>query len=89
VEHYEIKGDAFAVEKVADHKTSATYGEVKLVTDKEVVAWFLTFHDVIRPQRGSAGPAEPLFVTVNGGKVTNVSNDITYIVSDLKRGMHP
>ena len=34
VEHYEIKGDAFAVVKVADHKTSATYGEANLVMDK-------------------------------------------------------
>ena len=86
VEHYEIKGDAFAVVKVPDHKTSATYGEVKLVMDKEVVTWFLAFRDVIRPQRGSLGPAEPLSVTVNGGKVTNLSNDVTYLASDLNEG---
>ena len=86
VEHYEIKGDAFAVVKVADHKTSATYGEVKLVMDKEVVTWFLAFRDVIRPQCGSLDPAEPLFVTVNGGKVTNLSNDVTYLASNLNEG---
>lgn len=38
VEHYDVKGDEFAVAKAADHnKTSVTYGEAKLVMDKEVV----------------------------------------------------
>lgn len=91
IEYHDVKGEEFAVVKVADHKTSTTYGEAKLIMDGEVVTWFREFRDVLRPQRGSFGSSDPLFVTINGGKVTNLSQDVSTLAGELseKRILNP
>ena len=83
MEHFDARGEQFLIVKVADHKTSLTYGDAKLVLDEEVASWFLAFRDSVRHQRGSFGPTEPLFVTTSGGKVTNLSKDLSILASEV------
>lgn len=80
VEHFDARGENFLIAKVADHKTSMTYGEGKLVLDKEVATWFKAFCDVLRPQCGSLGPTEPLFISASGGRVTNLATTSAFLL---------
>ena len=82
VEVFDGRDNKFLIVKVADHKTSLSYGDAKLILDEEVATWFKAFRDVVRPQCGSLGPTEPLFITTSGGRVTNLSKDISILASE-------
>ena len=83
-EHFNAKGERFLIVKVADHKTSMTYGEAKLVLNEEVATWLDAFPDIVRPHRGTLEPTKPLSITTSGEKVTNLSN-ISILATEVNK----
>ena len=50
------------------HKTALTYGGAEVVLQEEVLRWFLTYRDIVRPKIGYTEGSGFLFATITGTK---------------------